>query len=136
MIKAEGLVKNHITYMKHLKITSCHPQVFQSPTSDDCLKIIFYDHTEPQLITKNLFQVSVKEPHNSLVSYPNYSGLKDARYEENNIIIGDSTFFSLLPHQLKQISEQYKVVCGCECCVSDKSINSSLLSWRDRYLKN
>ena len=25
---------------------------------------------------------------------------------------------------------------GCDCCISDKSIHSSLLSWRDSYLKN
>ena len=24
---------------------------------------------------------------------------------------------------------------GCECCISDKSIHSSFLSWRDRYLE-
>ena len=24
----------------------------------------------------------------------------------------------------------------CKCCISDKSIHSSLLSWRDRNLKN
>ena len=33
------------------------------------------------------------------------------------------------------MSECYKVMCGCECCISDKSIHSLLLSWRDRYLK-
>ena len=27
------------------------------------------------------------------------------------------------------------VICDCECCISDKSIHSSLLSWLDRYLK-
>ena len=27
-------------------------------------------------------------------------------------------------------------MCGCECCISAKSIHSSLLSWRDWYLKN
>ena len=27
-------------------------------------------------------------------------------------------------------------MCGCECLVSAKSMHSSLLSWRDRYLKN
>ena len=27
-------------------------------------------------------------------------------------------------------------MCGCECCISAKGIHSSLLSWRDRYLKN
>ena len=26
-------------------------------------------------------------------------------------------------------------MCGCECCISAKSIHPSLLSWRDRYLK-
>ena len=33
------------------------------------------------------------------------------------------------------MSARYKVVCGCECCISSKSIHSSLISWRDRYLK-
>ena len=27
-------------------------------------------------------------------------------------------------------------MCGCECCISAKIIHSSLLSWRDRCLKN
>ena len=26
-------------------------------------------------------------------------------------------------------------MCGCECCISDKSIHSSLLSWSDCYKK-
>ena len=26
-------------------------------------------------------------------------------------------------------------MCGCECCIYAKSIHSSFLSWRDRYLK-
>ena len=33
------------------------------------------------------------------------------------------------------MSARYKVMCGCECCISTKSIHSSLLSWRDRYLE-
>ena len=33
------------------------------------------------------------------------------------------------------MSARYKFMCGCECCIYDKSIHSSLLSWRDRYLK-
>ena len=27
-------------------------------------------------------------------------------------------------------------MCGCECCIYDKSMHASLLSWRDWYLKN
>ena len=33
------------------------------------------------------------------------------------------------------MSARYKVMCGCECCISANIIHSSLLSWRDRYLK-
>ena len=80
--------------------------------------------------------MSVRELHNSLVSDPNYYGIKDARDEDGKIIISDSTLRSLLLPQLKQMSARYKIMCGCECCIYDQSIHSSLLSWRDRYLKN
>ena len=69
------------------------------------------------------------------MSDPNYGGLKDARDGDDIIIISDSKLSSLLPTQLKQVSAQYKVMCGCECYISAKSIHSSFLSWRVRYLK-
>ena len=109
---------------------------FQSQIYNDCLKVLLDDQTEPQLFPKLLLQVSIRELHNLLVSYPNGVGIKDARDEDGNIIISDSILYSLLPPQLKQISARYKVMCGCECCISAKSIHSSLISWRDRYLKN
>ena len=63
-----------------------HPQVVQSPISNDCLKVILYDQTEPQLVPKWLLQVSVRELHNSLVSDPNDGGLKDARDEYGKLL--------------------------------------------------
>ena len=71
---------------------------------------MLYDQSEPQLFTKLSIQVSVRELHNSLVSDPNYGGLKDARDEDGNIIISYSTLHSLLPHQLKQISACYNIM--------------------------
>ena len=68
--------------------------------------------------------MSVRELNNSLVIDTNDGGLKDARYEDYNIIISDSTLSSLLPPKLKQISARYKVMCGCECCIYAKSIHS------------
>ena len=44
----------------------------------------------------------VIELHNSLVSDPNYGGIKDARDEDDNIIISDYTFRSILPPQFKK----------------------------------
>ena len=70
---------------------TCHPQVFQSQISNDCLKVMFDDKTEPQLVPNFLLQVSIRELNNSLVSDPNDYSIKDVRDEENNIIISDST---------------------------------------------
>ena len=95
---------------------------------------MLYDQTEPQLVPTFLLQVSVKELHNNLVSDPNDGGIKDARYEDGKIIISDSTLRSLLPPKFKKMSARYNIMCGCECYISAKSIHSSLLSWRDRYL--
>ena len=93
------------------------------------------DQTEPQIVPKFILQVSVRELNNSLVSDPNNGGLKNARDEDGKIVISDSTLRSLLPPQIKQISTRYKIMCGCECCISAKSIHSSLLSWCYRYLE-
>ena len=73
----------------------------QSPISNDCLKVTFDDQTEPQMAPKLLLQVSVRELHNRLVSDPNDGGIKEARYEGNNIIISDSTLRTLLPPKFK-----------------------------------
>ena len=56
--------------------------------------------------------MSVRELHNSLISYPNDGGLGDARDKENNIIISDYKLCSLFPPQLKQMSARYKLMRG------------------------
>ena len=48
-----------------------HPQVFQSPIPNYCLKFMLDYQTEPELVLKLLLHVSVRELHNSLVSGPN-----------------------------------------------------------------
>ena len=83
-----------------------NPRVFQLPIYNDCLKVMFNDQTEPQLVPNILPQVFVRELHNSLVSDPNDGGIKDARAEDDYIIISDSTFFSQFPQQLKLMSAQ------------------------------
>ena len=120
--KGHSKINDHIKRNLYAWITH-HSQVVQSPVSNDCLKVMFDDHTEPQIVPESLLQVSGIELHNILVSDPNDGGLKDARDEDNTIIISDSTLHSLLPPQLKQMSAQYKIMCGCECCISAKSIN-------------
>ena len=97
---------------------------------------MFDDQTQSQLIPKLLLHVFVIELNNSLFSDPSAGGIKDARDEDHFSRSHTTTLRSLLPPQVKQMSAQYKVVCGCECCISAKIIHSSLLSLRDRSFKN
>ena len=63
-------------------------------------------------------------------------GLKDSRDIDNNIINIDSTIRIIMSPQLKNISTWFKVMGGCECCISAKIMHSLLLSWWGCYLKN
>ena len=45
-----------------------HPQVFQSPIANDCLKVKIGGYNEPQLFPKLLLHVYITELHNNLVS--------------------------------------------------------------------
>ena len=68
-----------------------HPQVVQYPIANDCLKVYIDGHSEPQVLTELLLQVSVQELHNSMAIPPEEGGIKEARFSDNNIIISDST---------------------------------------------
>ena len=75
-----------------------HPPVVQSPIFNDYLKVKIDGHTEHTTGSKTLLRVSVREPHNNLVSATKYVGLKEVRNEYDNIIISDSTLHSQ-PHK-------------------------------------
>ena len=53
-----------------------HPQVVQSPISNDCMKVKIDGYNELQLFPEFLFQVSVRELGDNLVSATKYGGLK------------------------------------------------------------
>ena len=68
-----------------------HPQVMQSQIVSDFLMVEMDGHAEPQMVPKNLLQVSVRELHNKIVSTTIDGETKEARDEADNIIISDST---------------------------------------------
>ena len=71
-----------------------------------------------------------------MVIPPEEDGLNEARYSDNNIIISDSTLCNILPPQLNNMTSWYKVMCSCECYISSKSMNSSLLTWHNFRMKH
>ena len=89
-----------------------HPKVVQSPIFNYCLKVKIDGPTEPQLVPKLLLQVSVRGLNKNLVRSTIYGGIKEARDEDDNIIISYSELRSLLPPQFKTNSSRLKVVYG------------------------
>ena len=63
-------------------------------------------------------------------------GLHEATKKYGNIIISDTTLRKILPPQVKNMTSWYKVMCGCECWINDKSLYSSLLKWRDCHMEH
>ena len=68
--------------------------------------------------------VSVRDLHENIVGTTKYGGLKEAIDKDDKIFISDSTLRSLLPPQFLKMSSIYKVMCGCGCCISAKSMHS------------
>ena len=66
-----------------------HTNVAQYPIANDCLKVSIDGHSEQQLVPKLSLQLFIQELHNSMMSPPEEGRLKEARGEENNIIIND-----------------------------------------------
>ena len=54
---------------------------------------------------------------------------------DNNIIVSYSNLRNILPPQLNNMTDRYKVICGCECFILVKSLNLYLLTWCDFNLK-
>ena len=83
--KGHSKINEHIKRNLYTWITR-HPLVVQSPISNDFLKVVLYDRTEPTLVPKLTLKVSVRKLHNSLVSDPNDGGIKDARNEDVKLL--------------------------------------------------
>ena len=84
---------------------------------------------------KKVLHVSVQELHNIMVSPPGEGGMEEAIYSDNNTIINDYTIHNIISPKLKYMSVCYKVVCGCECFITSKSMHDYLLKFRDSNLK-
>ena len=73
--KGHSKINEQIKRNVYTLITS-NTLVVKSPISNDCLKVMLDDQTEPQLFPKLLLWVSAREPQNILVSDPKYVVLK------------------------------------------------------------
>ena len=84
---------------------------------------------KPLLVGKLLRQVSIRELHNDLVSRGN-KGLPELWNNNNNLLVSDTSFRSLIPPHIKYMTTKYKQMCGCEIFVMIKNLQNDLNQYR------
>ena len=69
----------------------------------------------------------MQQLQNELVVSPDYGGLVGSRHAITNyVIISDTMFRSLGPPQLRPITDNHKMMCGCAICNTSKYVQESL----------
>ena len=70
---------------------------------------------------KLLLECSMWQLHNELIASPDDGGLVGARHAEtNDMIIIDTMLRSLPPPQLRPMTDDHKMICGCAICNTSK----------------
>jgi hypothetical protein len=113
-----------------------HPHVIDSPISNDTVLILNPDTNLKERVGKLLCEVSIRELHNDLIEEEVNGGLKEARGVSGEVIISDSALRYLLPVQMRPMTERHKQMCGCETCLTIRSHQRTLNSWRTKHLRH
>ena len=78
----------------------------------------------------------MQQSHNELISSPEDGGLVGARHDKtNDVIISDTMLRSLAPPQLRPMTDNHKIMCGCAIYYTSKYMQESLNAWRRKQSK-
>jgi hypothetical protein len=88
-----------------------HPQVIQSPITNDTLLLRDRETGVVTRVPKLLLEIPIRELHNDLIASPESGGLAEARDAKGDVIISDSMLRCLLPPQLRKMTERHKQMC-------------------------
>ena len=78
----------------------------------------------------------MQQLHNELIASPDDGGLLGSRHaEKNDVIISDTMLRSLAPTQLRPMTDNHKMMCGCSICNTSKYTQEYLNAWRRKQLK-
>ena len=116
--------------------TMKNSNVRQSPITRDTLLIADEDTKVKCRVQKLLLECSMQQLHNELIASPDDGVLVGARHAKtNNVIISDTMLRSLAPTQLRPMTDNHKMMCGCAICNTSKYMQESLNAWRRKQLK-
>ena len=99
----------------------------QSPITRDTLLIADADTKVKHRVPKLLLECSMQQLENELIASHDNGGLVGARHAiTNDVIISDTMLFSLAPPQLRPMTDNHKMMCGCAICNTSKYMQESL----------
>ena len=106
------------------------------PISRDTLIIIDAESGVKRRGPKLLLECSMRKLHNEIINSPYGGGLLGARLADtNDVIISDTMIRSLSPPQLRPLTYNHTIMCGCEICNNLKYFQESLNTWQRKQLK-
>ena len=78
----------------------------------------------------------MRQLHNELIASPDDGGLVGSRHAiTNDVIISDTMLCFLAPPQLRPMTDNHKMMCGCAICNTSKYMQEYLNAWRRKQLK-
>ena len=110
--------------------------VRQSPITPDTSLIADVDTKVKHRVPKLLLECYMQQLHNELIASPDDGGLVGARHAKtNDVIISDTMLHSLAPPQLRPMTDNHKMMCGCAICNTSKYMQEYLNAWSQKQLK-
>ena len=105
--------------------------VSESPIARDTLLITDAESRVKRRVTKLLQECSMQQLHNEIIASPDDRGLLGARHAEtNDLIISDTMLRSLAPPQLRPMTDNQKMMCGCAICNTSNHFQELLNEWQ------
>ena len=110
--------------------------VCQYPINRNTLLIADADTIVKRRVPTLLLECSMRQLQNELITSPDDGGLVGARHAiTNDVIISDTILRSLAPPQLRPMTDNPKMMCGCAICNTSKYMQEYLNAWRRKQLK-
>ena len=95
--------------------------VCQSPITRDTLLITDADTKVKRRVPKLFLECSMRKLHNEIIASPDDRGLLGARYAKtNDVIVSDTMLSSYAYPQLRPMTDNHKMMCGCDICNTSK----------------
>jgi hypothetical protein len=118
------------------KWTRGHHDIVQSPIARDTIQVYNQETKKKEPMPKLLLMISVWELHNDMAKPVEAGGFEYAYSDNGKLLISDTMLQSLLPKELRCMTERHKQMCGCETCIVGQSQLRSIRAYRTRTLRS